>query len=122
MRALRVPDVAGPRHALRPRDPLPWKRSDVVEEARVTPAELDELRYLAQRDEQQRMARWPTPGCTGKRVFDTFGQANKVARRHARESGRRAAYHCRYCGKYHVGTATLRASKQIYRQLKQEAA
>lgn len=86
----------------------------------MKPAELDELRYLAQADERRRMR--PTPGCTGKQKFTTFGQARDVAQRHAREAGRRVAYHCRYCGSYHVGTPQPRASVQIYRERKREAA
>ena len=43
-------------------------------------------------------------GCTGKVRFETFGEANRAARRARRQSDRAVkAYACRECHGFHVG-------------------
>jgi hypothetical protein len=46
-------------------------------------------------------------GCTGKKVFTTFAQAQRAAQRKNRNADRShlEAYHCRSCGFCHVGEA-----------------
>lgn len=42
--------------------------------------------------------------CDGKARFDSWGDANKVARRYQRNKGARVLpYRCPYCRGYHVG-------------------
>lgn len=44
-------------------------------------------------------------GCAGKVAFTTYAQANKVTTGHSRIAAPRHAYHCKFCGLYHVGEA-----------------
>jgi hypothetical protein len=46
-------------------------------------------------------------GCTGKRCFARFGQADRTASRMNRRDGdaHLEPYKCRHCGKFHVGEA-----------------
>lgn len=44
-------------------------------------------------------------GCEGKERFITFGRAARTAHRQAQnKKGKFSAYHCQYCGGFHVGT------------------
>jgi hypothetical protein len=44
-------------------------------------------------------------GCDGKERFMTFGRAARTAHRQAQnKKGKFSAYHCQYCGGFHVGT------------------
>ena len=44
-------------------------------------------------------------GCTGKQHFERFTQAEKAAKRRNRMDGSAhlEAYHCTFCGHFHVG-------------------
>lgn len=42
---------------------------------------------------------WRASACEGKKSFDSFERASKAAGRRRN----RNAYHCRFCGKSHVG-------------------
>lgn len=44
-------------------------------------------------------------GCSGKKPLDSFERARGVAERMNRRDGdaHLVAYHCRHCGRYHVG-------------------
>jgi len=55
----------------------------------------------------ERMAAYPVQaGCTGKKQFDKFSQADKAAKRRNRsDNAHLEAYHCRHCGSFHVGEA-----------------
>lgn len=42
--------------------------------------------------------------CTGKERFDSFSQANAVAKRATRRSSLKPdVYHCTHCGGFHIG-------------------
>lgn len=43
---------------------------------------------------------WRRVACDGKKPFASFKQAKKAAGRKVR----RNAYHCRFCGAFHVGS------------------
>lgn len=43
--------------------------------------------------------------CAGKVTFTTYAKASKVAMRDNRISVPRHAYHCKFCGQYHIGEA-----------------
>ena len=45
--------------------------------------------------------RFKAASCEGKVPFETFTLANKAAKR---RKGR-AAYHCRFCGRWHAGVS-----------------
>lgn len=44
-------------------------------------------------------------GCTGKKSFERFNQAENAARRRNRHDGdaHLEAYHCRHCNRFHIG-------------------
>lgn len=46
--------------------------------------------------------------CAGKKTFDSFALASRIAARSRRRGGRKserlAPYHCRLCGSWHVGS------------------
>ena len=46
-------------------------------------------------------------GCTGKKVFVRFLQAERAAKRRNRNDGgaHLEEYHCRHCNQFHVGEA-----------------
>lgn len=44
-------------------------------------------------------------GCEGKERFSTFTRASRTAHRQAQKKKQRfTAYHCQFCGDFHVGT------------------
>lgn len=52
--------------------------------------------------------------CLGKFRFETFGEADRVAKaaRRRRYSQRQNAYRCGLCGGFHVGSNTFTASER----------
>jgi hypothetical protein len=49
--------------------------------------------------------------CDGKRTFDTYREAEKIAMRPHKGDYARRAYHCPVCHKYHVGSPKPRQAR-----------
>jgi hypothetical protein len=48
--------------------------------------------------------------CNGKQRFDTYSEAERIARRSRRNrDGSKTAYHCQHCNGFHWGNGTPRS-------------
>ena len=55
------------------------------------------------------------PGCTGKKAFTSHGQAAHRAKRMRQDHEGSCfveAYHCRFCGQFHIGQARDREARK----------
>lgn len=58
--------------------------------------------------------------CDGKVGLETYKQAATVVQRYqTKERPGRHAYHCKYCGKWHIGTDNGRIQVQKKRKLQE---
>lgn len=64
---------------------------------------------------------WRLIGCNGKETFPTFEAADRVAKHRCGKDGHKArrAYHCQFCGEYHVAAVHPR-TKTIRLRLKEK--
>lgn len=66
-------------------------------------------RAAGRRDIAPQIAEGEAHGCGGKRIYETFKVANKLAKRQRRERHAQVEpYHCKKCNRYHIGEAQHR--------------
>lgn len=59
------------------------------------------VRSMPRESERESYRRWRA--CTRKRAYQTKKEAQHIVSRHAREGDVVHAYHCPWCGQWHVG-------------------
>lgn len=61
-------------------------------------------RAAGRRDITPQLAAGEARGCGGKRIYESFKVANKLAKRQRRERHTKVeGYSCKTCGKFHIG-------------------
>lgn len=58
-------------------------------------------------------------GCTGKKTFERFTQAQRAAKRRNRNDAgaHLEPYHCRHCNRFHVGEAREHGRKDFRKEV-----